>query len=125
MTEPTRWHFRDPDSVSGSEEFRMTEAEAEKLAASGKVPMPASGQGSPKLRSDGVSDVGTHGKSGGSESAGGAYPNPHTGKEGRGESGDFDGGQSEKGYYGGGQLDGEEAPHEETIPIDKGRGASG
>jgi hypothetical protein len=106
-------------------EFSMTEAEAEKMAASGKVPMPASGQDSPKLRSDGVSDAGTHGKSGGSESAGGAYPNPHTGKEARGESGGFDGGQSEQGYYGGGKLDGKDAPHEETVPIDKGRGASG
>ena len=103
----------------------MTEAEAEKQAASGKVPMPASGQDSPKLRSDGVSDAGTHGKSGGSESAGGAYPNPHTGKEERGESGHFDGGQSGQGYYGGGQLDGKEAPHKETVPIDKGPGASG
>jgi hypothetical protein len=125
MTGNLRWHFRDHDCVDQSEEFRMTEAEAEKLAASGRVPMPASGQGSPKLRSDGVSDVGTHGKSGGSESGGGAYPNPHTGKEERGESGDFDGGQSGKGYYGGGQLDGEETSHEKTIPIDKGRGASG
>jgi hypothetical protein len=87
--------------------------------------MPASGQDSPILRSDGVSDAGTHGKSRGSESAGGAYPNPHTGKEERGESGDFDGGQSEQGYYGGSQLDGEEAPPGVTVPIDKGRGASG
>jgi hypothetical protein len=103
----------------------MSEFEAEKAAASGKVPMPASGQESPKLRSDGVSDAGTHGKSGGGDSAGGAYPNPHTGKEARGESGSFDGGQSEQGYYGGDKLDGEEAPHEETTPIDKGSGASG
>jgi hypothetical protein len=106
-------------------ELIMTEAEAEKLATSGKVPMPASGQTSPKLRSDGVSDAGTHGKSGGSESAGGAYPNPHTGKEERGESGGFGGGQSKQGYYGGGKLDGKEAPHEETVPINKGSGASG
>ena len=103
----------------------MTEAEVEKQAASGKVPMPASGQTSPKLRSDGVSDAGTQGRSGGGESGGGAYPNPHAGKEDRGESGGFDGGQSEQGYYGGGKLDGKEAPHEETVPIDKGRGASG
>lgn len=99
----------------------MTETEE----ANGKVPMPASGLDSPKLRSDGVSEAGTHAKSGGGESGGGAYPNPHTGKEERGEGGDFDGGQSEKSYYGGGQLDGEEAPHEETVPIDKGHGASG
>jgi hypothetical protein len=116
---------KDQSCVGRSKEFTMTEAEAEKEAASGKVPMPASGQDSPKLHSDGVSDAGTHGKSGGSESAGGAYPNPHTGKEARGESGGFGGGQSEQGYYGGGKLDGKEAPHEETTPIDKGRGASG
>ena len=41
------------------------------------------------------------------------------------ESDGFGGGQSEQGYYGGGKLDGKEAPHEETVPIDKGRGASG
>ena len=39
------------------------------------VPMPASGQGSPKLRPDGVGDVGTHGRSGGGESGG-----PYKGK---------------------------------------------
>jgi hypothetical protein len=87
--------------------------------------MPASGQDSPKLRSGGVSDAGAHGKSGCSESGGGAYPNPHTAKEERGESGYFGGGQSEQDYFGGGQLDGEEAPQEETTPVDKGRGASG
>lgn len=103
----------------------MTEAEAEKAAESGKVPMPASGETSPKLRSDGVSDAGSHGRSAGGESGGGAYSNPHSGKEARGEGGDFEGGQSVQGYYGGGKLDGEEAPHEETVPIDKGRGASG
>jgi hypothetical protein len=105
--------------------LEMNEKEAESAAAGGKVPMPASGQSSPKLRPDGVSDVGTHGRSKGGDSGGGAYPNPHTGKEERGDSGDFGGGQSEQGYYGGGQLNGEEAPHEETAPIDKGRGASG
>lgn len=103
----------------------MTEGEAEKEAAGGKVPMPASGAGRPKLRSDGVSDVDTHGRSGGGESGGGAYPNPETGKEERGESGNFGGGQSEQDYFGGGQLDGKEAPHKATAPIDKGDGASG
>ncbi|HZU52198.1 MAG TPA: hypothetical protein VE968_10030 [Sphingomicrobium sp.] len=34
------------------------------------------------------------------ESGGGAYPNPHEGKERR----DFHGGQSEPGYFGEGQL---------------------
>jgi hypothetical protein len=40
----------------------------------------------------------------GAESAGGAYPNPHTGKEGKGGSGDWHGGQSETAYHGSGQL---------------------
>ncbi len=103
----------------------MSEKDAEAAAADGKVPMPASGQSSPKLRSDGVSDAGTHGRSSGGESGGGSYANPHTGKEAEGESEGFGGGQSEQGYYGGGKLDGEEAPSRETVPIDKGRGASG
>ena len=91
----------------------------------GKVPMPASGQNSPKLHSDGVSDVDTHGRAGGGESGGGAYPNPHTGKEERGEGGQFDGGQSGKGYYGSGVLDGKEASSRPGKPVDKGSGGSG
>jgi hypothetical protein len=106
-------------------ESSVTEDEAEEVAAGGKVPMPASGQASPKLHSDGVSDAGTHGRSVGGESGGGAYPNPHSGKEERGEGGGFGGGQSEQCYYGGGKLDGKEAPEKDTAPIDKGRGASG
>ena len=49
------------------------------------------------------------------ESGGGAYPNPHSGKE----KPDFKGGQSDHSYYGGGQLgdrkfeDNENAPSEE------------
>ena len=37
----------------------------------------------------------------GGESGGGAYPNPHTGKD---KTPDFKGGQSDQSYYGGGQL---------------------
>ena len=41
------------------------------------------------------------GKGGAGESGGGAYPNPHTGKELRGEKRGFiEGGQSENRYYG-------------------------
>jgi hypothetical protein len=93
-------------------------------AANGKVPMPASGQDSPKLRSDGVSDVHTHGRGGGGESGGGSYQNPHTGKEAQGESDEFGGGQSS--YDGPEQLKGEDVPSPKvTFPIDKGEGASG
>lgn len=53
------------------------------------------------------------GSFGGGQSAGGAYPNPHTGQDGgqagsqvsgRRGSADHTGGQSSEGYYGGGQL---------------------
>ena len=36
----------------------------------------------------------------GGESNGGAYPNPHTGKEGGKDGGGFDGGQTEREYTG-------------------------
>lgn len=103
----------------------MSENENGSDDVKGRVPMPASGQNSPKLRSDGVSDVGTHGRSAGGESGGGAYENPHTGKEDRGESQGFEGGQSVRGYFGPGQLDGKKVVEKETIPIDKGQGGSG
>jgi hypothetical protein len=55
-----------------------------------KQPVQADGDGASKCE-DGVSTP-----SGEGESAGGAYPNPHSRKPGRG----FDGGQSHKGYEG-------------------------
>ena len=45
------------------------------------------------------------------ESGGGAYPNPHSGKE---KSGNFKGGQSDQSYYGGGQLGDEELADNEN-----------
>lgn len=64
-----------------------------------KQPMQADGAGAKPKGSD------DHGqapgeKRGDGESQGGAYPNPHTGKE----SGKFDGGQSGRAYHGTGQL---------------------
>ena len=47
----------------------------------------------------------TTGATGGGQSGGGAYPNPHTGKEGAGKDGFFgSGGQSEQEYHGTGHL---------------------
>lgn len=68
----------------------------------GKTPLQASGEGHPKPEADGVG-AGTHGRSE-SESQGGAYPNPHTGKEAAGKSEGFHGGQSGAAYHGTGQL---------------------
>lgn len=93
--------------------------------ADGKVPMPASGKGSPKLRSDGVSDVTSHGRQAGGESGGGGYENPHTGKEERGEGGGFEGGQSVRDYHGSGMVGDEEVESRPSVPIDKGAGGSG
>ena len=46
------------------------------------------------------------------ESGGGAYPNPHSGKD----DPDFKGGQSDHSYYGGGQLGGQEFEKNENAP---------
>ena len=53
------------------------------------------------------------GKDAGGESNGGAYPNPHSGKEGK--SSPSHGGQTDITYHGGGQPDGDgEAPNAAT-----------
>lgn len=60
-----------------------------------KQPMQADGGGKHKpdpTSADGIAP----GKDSAGESGGGAYPNPHTGKE----RGEFDGGQSEQAYSG-------------------------
>lgn len=88
--------------------------------SNGKVPMPASGQDSPKKHADGVGQVDSHERSVGGESGGGSYDNPYTGKEARGESGKFEGGQSVQGYYGSGQLDGEKADQAEPGTVGQG-----
>ncbi|HEX9932325.1 MAG TPA: hypothetical protein VGB08_05735 [Allosphingosinicella sp.] len=63
-----------------------------------------------------------NGRSGGGDSGGGAYPNPHTGKEGK-RGGFMDhGGQTEMPYHGSGRLgedvvgDNENAPAAKTKP---------
>lgn len=71
-------------------------------------PMQADGSGTDP---DEKGEAGAPGKSGGGESAGGAYPNPHTGKKPKGAVEDRlgHGGQTEIDYHGPGQLGGEVA----------------
>ena len=71
-----------------------------------KKEMTANGGGVAKGQPDGVSgspDTGemgrAHGRSPGGESGGGAYPNPHSGKDSSNST--FSGGQAQKAYYGG------------------------
>ena len=68
---------------------------------SDKQPMQAMGDGKDAGASDGVSDP--HGKTGGGESDGGAYPNPQTGKTSDESSFFGHGGQTEIAYSGTGQ----------------------
>jgi hypothetical protein len=51
-----------------------------------------------------------NGSTGGGQAGGGAYPNPHTGKEGEGNREGYmgHGGQTEQPYYGKGQLGGKD-----------------
>ena len=82
-----------------------------------KQAMQANGKSDAKqIRSDGVSDTDTHGKTGGGESNGGSYPNPHRGKKpaSRPETFIGHGGQSEMGYHGSGQLGDQQVGDEEN-----------
>jgi hypothetical protein len=88
---------------------------------SDKVPMPASGDGKNKGEQDGVNASAA--RTGGGESGGGGYDNPHTGKDGGGDASGFmgHGGQTDIGYYGGGQAGGEgEAVGNSTTRTDSG-----
>ncbi|MDX3911069.1 MAG: hypothetical protein QHC67_14800 [Sphingobium sp.] len=94
---------------------------------SSKQPMQADGQGASGHRSagsgsDGVSDIDTHGKKGGGESSGGAYPNPHRGKKAEAKPESFlgHGGQTEIGYHGTGQLGEEETGDNPNSPAKSG-----
>lgn len=73
-----------------------------------KKPMPVPGGGPGKGKPDGVSgtpgsdEMGrVHGRVSGGESRGGAYPNPHTGKESGGGERRSHGGQTKIAYHGG------------------------
>ena len=82
--------------------------------ADDKQPMQASGEGSTPRNGPEESN----GRGQGGDSGGGAYPNPHSGKDGK--PGGFDGGQSEKDYFGPGQLDGEKADPEKAGRVGQG-----
>jgi hypothetical protein len=63
-----------------------------------------------------------HGRSGGGDSGGGAYPNPHTGDEGKEDADGFlgHGGQSKMAYYGHGRLGGKEVGGNSNAPAEDG-----
>ena len=60
-----------------------------------------------------------NGRQGGGDSGGGAYPNPHTGKESDGKDGFLgSGGQTENPYHGQGQLGDEETGDNPNAPAE-------
>lgn len=66
-----------------------------------KQPMQADGSGTePHMPDENGELTARRGEDQPGESGGGAYPNPHTGKEG----GNWHGGQTEQAYHGTGQL---------------------
>ena len=60
---------------------------------------------------------------GGGESGGGAYPNPHSGKEERSDGFFGHGGQSDMEYHGSGQLGEEKVGENANAPAGKGKAA--
>lgn len=60
-----------------------------------------------------------NGRSGGGDSGGGAYPNPHTGKKPQGGGFMGHGGQTEMAYHGKGQLGDELVEGNENAPTRK------
>ena len=84
----------------------------------GKQPMQANGAGTRPAAHGDAGDV-TDGDTQGGESAGGAYPNPHTGKDdGSTSPGDFfgHGGQTEQAYHGSGQLGDQKVGDQKNAP---------
>jgi hypothetical protein len=69
-------------------------------------------------KADGTND--TQGLGGRGQSGGGAYPNPHTGKDGGGNDGFLGhGGQSEMPYHGKGQLGEDKTGENANAPAEK------
>ena len=90
----------DPEDVkaAGSQDAAKASGKTQQDTAS--TPTQAMGDGSHRNEPDGTNTP----RDTAGESGGGAYPNPHTGKEERGEGSEWQGGQSEIGYHGSGQL---------------------
>ena len=83
------------------------------------------GQSGDLARGDPDTQKSFNGSTGGGQAGGGAYPNPHSGKEGKNDGFMGHGGQTEMPYHGTGQL-GEDkvggnanAPAEKTKPGEK------
>jgi hypothetical protein len=90
--------------------------------AEDKKPMPVDGSGSDMNMADDNGELASRRDSqsadgvNAGESGGGAYPNPHSGKQG----GHFHGGQSGgSGYYGGGQLGDEKVGEQPNAPAEE------
>jgi hypothetical protein len=94
----------------------------ESSMADDKKPMPADGSGTQRNEADGNGELASRrdaDSAGGlpntGESGGGAYPNPHSGKE----AGGFHGGQSVAGYFGKGQLGDKDVGDTPNAPADE------
>ena len=76
------------------------------------------GEGGDLDRRDPDTETRMQGREGGGDSGGGAYPNPHTGKEGEdGNEGWMGhGGESDQAYYGHGRLGGKEVGGNANAP---------
>jgi hypothetical protein len=93
--------------------------------ADDKTDMPADGSGTERTLPDENGELASRrdGQMAGGlpntgESGGGAYPNPHTGKEDTGKGG-FHGGQSVMGYHGKGQLGSDDVGDTENAPAEE------
>ena len=87
---------------------------------SDKQPMQADGQGTEPSPPDDNGELASRREPRG-ESGGGAYPNPHTGKDGSNDGPDTfggHGGQTQQAYHGGKQLGDEKLGDQENAPTE-------
>lgn len=97
--------------------------------AEDKKDMPADGSGTRRTMPDDNGELASRrdgdmagGLPNTGESGGGAYPNPHSGKDAGGDAdkgGDFQGGQSVQGYFGKGQLGSKNLGDTENAPAEQ------